>query len=73
MDKKIQIIDLIINKEVKEYKMRMHYSVENGAFLKGFQEYKQNVEDLFHQVVRRVYVLMFETIKRRILYPEEEK
>ena len=53
--------------------MRMHYSVENGVFLKGFQEYKQNVEDLFHQVVRRVYVLMFETIKRRILYPEEEK
>jgi cyclopropane fatty-acyl-phospholipid synthase-like methyltransferase len=73
VDKKIQIIDLIINKEVQEYKMRMHYSVENGVFLKGFQQHKENVEDLFHQVVRRVYVLMFETIKRRILYPEEEK
>ncbi len=36
-EKKIQIIDLIINKEVKEYPMKMHYSVENGAFLKGFQ------------------------------------
>jgi hypothetical protein len=36
IQQKIKIIDLIINKEVKEYEMKMHYSVENGAFLKAF-------------------------------------
>ncbi len=36
VDKKIEIIDLIIGKELKKYKMKMHYSVEKGNFLKDF-------------------------------------